>query len=309
MANARGKTIDKTHLSIDNAEERGFIHRDYIAHCHRWSHVVKYLLQKHRYKGATILDIGCGKEVPLAKLLYSNKMTAIDAYIGVDVNKLDPDFNFGSMADNIQLCGKQDICNLKLSRSNNPDSPEPFCEFPGEYAFNRPTVITCFEVLEHVEPEHTRRILQKIREVLAPGGRAFISTPCFNGKAAANHVNEITYEALGTLIQNLGFGIEGVYGTFASQTDIEPAIARASMGGTSHDLDFAKVYELLKEYYDSNVLSTIFAPLFPEHSRNALWVLTRDPEEHQDLRAFGPWSEIREPWTSSDKWRELKGEA
>jgi hypothetical protein len=33
MANARGKSIDNTHLSIDQAEERGFIHRDYIAHC------------------------------------------------------------------------------------------------------------------------------------------------------------------------------------------------------------------------------------------------------------------------------------
>ena len=43
MANARGKKVDTTYLSIDNAEERGFLHRDYIAHCLRWSHVVKYL--------------------------------------------------------------------------------------------------------------------------------------------------------------------------------------------------------------------------------------------------------------------------
>ena len=35
MANARGKEIDNTHLSIDQAEARGFIHRDYIAHCLR----------------------------------------------------------------------------------------------------------------------------------------------------------------------------------------------------------------------------------------------------------------------------------
>jgi len=37
MANARGKEIDNTHLSIDQAEARGFLHRDYIAHCLRWS--------------------------------------------------------------------------------------------------------------------------------------------------------------------------------------------------------------------------------------------------------------------------------
>ena len=43
MANARGKSIDNTHLSIDQAEERGFIHRDYIAHCLRWTHVAKWM--------------------------------------------------------------------------------------------------------------------------------------------------------------------------------------------------------------------------------------------------------------------------
>ena len=56
MANARGKEIDNTHLSIDQAEERGFIHRDYIAHCLRWTHVAKYLHLKSRYKTARIID-------------------------------------------------------------------------------------------------------------------------------------------------------------------------------------------------------------------------------------------------------------
>ena len=41
MANEFGKAIDKTFLSIDQAETRGFLHRDYIAHCLRWTHVVK----------------------------------------------------------------------------------------------------------------------------------------------------------------------------------------------------------------------------------------------------------------------------
>ena len=58
MANERGKSVDKTFLSIDNAEERGFLHRDYIAHCLRWTHVVKWLHQGGRYKTARILDVG-----------------------------------------------------------------------------------------------------------------------------------------------------------------------------------------------------------------------------------------------------------
>ena len=293
MANARGKSIDNTHLSIDNAEQRGFIHRDYIAHCFRWSYVVKHLLRKHRYKEATILDIGCGREVPLAKLLYSNKMTP-KAYIGVDVNKLQPDFNFGKMAPFMNLLGQTDICNIQLLEGKT----DIFChnKETGDI-FDKPTVVTCFEVLEHVEPEHTVRMLQKIREIMDPSGVAIISTPCFNGDAAANHVNEITYEALGTLIQTLGFGISAVHGTFASQRDIEPYLSDCNE------------YWLLKDYYDSNVLSTIFAPLFPEASRNALWVLTQDPQEGQDLIVFPKWDELKEPWTSSELWKELKPNA
>lgn len=308
MANARGKAIDNTHLSIDNAEDRGFIHRDYIAHCFRWSHVVKYLLQKHRYKTATILDIGCGKEVPLAKLLYSNKMTGC-TYIGVDVNKLDPEFNFGKMEDDIHLFGQTDAA-LNIEEAWNPASGMTDIRIQGKPDFNwfkKPSVITCFEVLEHVEPEHTVRILKKIREVLSEDGLAFISTPCFNGSAAGNHVNEITYEALGTLIESLGFGIYGVYGTFASQRDIESVIQNG-IGGT-----LWKAYERLKDYYDSNVLATFLAPMFPQYSRNALWVLKKNKI---DLRpgavnlvanvTFPEWDELSVPWTSSDKWKELR---
>jgi len=85
MANARGKEIDTTYLSIEQAETRGFIHRDYIAHCLRWSHVIKHLSQRGLYRDARILDIGCGKETPLAKTMYTSKMSPVDGYyIGVD---------------------------------------------------------------------------------------------------------------------------------------------------------------------------------------------------------------------------------
>ena len=57
MAN-KNRPIDKTHLSINSAESRGFLHRDYIAHCLRWTHVAKFLAQQQRDKSARILDIG-----------------------------------------------------------------------------------------------------------------------------------------------------------------------------------------------------------------------------------------------------------
>src|SRR6478752_3358418 len=84
MANERGKAIDNTHLSIDQAEARGFIHRDYIAHCLRWTHVAKYLQSK--YKDARVLDVGCGVDLPMARLLYSSRLIVND-YVGVEYNK------------------------------------------------------------------------------------------------------------------------------------------------------------------------------------------------------------------------------
>jgi hypothetical protein len=35
-----------------------------------------------------------------------------------------------------------------------------------------------------------------------------------------------------------------------------------------------EMYDTLKEYYDVNLLSNLMAPLFPNQSRNCLWVLT-----------------------------------
>lgn len=296
MANAKGKSIDKTHLSIDLAEERGIIHRDYIAHCFRWSHVVKHLYKCNRYKTAVVLDIGCGKELPLMKMLYSNKLIPAK-YIGVDVNKL----SLPEMLDRDRLRMVVDLyekCDAAEDLTVEIDDVHPVLFVKNDRFYDMlPDVVTCFEVLEHVEPEHTVRILKKIREVMHDDSYAFISTPCYNGSAAANHVNEITYEALGTLIQELGFGIEGVYGTFASQRDIEPVIKESF---------FNTIYQALKSYYDSNVLSNIFAPIYPEYSRNCLWVLTANPKEEQDWQVFPKWEDLEQPWTSSNLWEELK---
>ena len=71
--NKYGRSIDKTFLSIDKAEERGLIHRDYIAHCLRWSHVADFIRKKKRWLTSNVVDIGPGKELPLAKTLYVNR--------------------------------------------------------------------------------------------------------------------------------------------------------------------------------------------------------------------------------------------
>lgn len=260
MANERGKSLDKTHLSIDQAETRGFIHRDYIAHCLRWSHVAKYLQQQHRYKTAYILDIGCGKEVPLAKMMYSSRLIPeTGAYIGIDANRLDTPDMFRSGKFPMKLFGGRTF-------------PDKDIEAIASYE-----VITCFEVCEHVEPATTLEILKGIGRCLDDAGVAFISTPCYDAEtgAAANHVNEMSYYAFQELIRYAGLNIRKVYGTFASIKDYKDQLPGVGLD---------KVFEQLREYYDSNYLATIFAPLFPSLSRNCLWVVDKHGVEQSNIK-------------------------
>lgn len=246
--NERGKEIDTTCLSLEHATERGFLHRDYLSHCLRWSHVVKYLNEKHRYKTQHVLDVGCGREAPLPKLLFSSRLThTTGSYTGVDYGKLERP---ASIAEGpkfkAQFLGKTDFATAKL--------PRPSYD-----------TIVCFEMLEHVEPMHSFRTLQKIRALLAKDGRAFISTPCYDPKmgAAANHVNEMSFDGLRALILAAGLEVEEVHGTFASQKDYKKRMTPAQ----------TEVFDQLSEYYDSNVLSCFMAPMFPAQARNCLWRL------------------------------------
>lgn len=244
------RVIDKTHLSIDQAEIRGFIHRDYIAHCFRWSHVVKFLMQRHRYAEEIILDIGCGKDLPLPRLMYANKMTDF-AYVGIDMNDLE-------MPDMLSTAVKNGKADIQLMPNTDASLVKE-----NDLEFKAPTVAVCFEVLEHVHPRICHRLVSNIHSLLADGGDAFFSTPVWNGSAAANHIHEMKRTTVGSLLESCGFQILDHWGTFASQSEIEPLIRSVPARNDA--------YDRLAGYYDSNVLSTIFAPMFPEGSRNCLW--------------------------------------
>lgn len=278
MTNARGKSIDNTHLSIDAAEARGFIHRDYIAHCLRWTHVCRYLYRRQAYQTARILDIGCGREVPLAKLLYSSRLIP-ERYAGIDVNTLT-------------------MPSMFLKGKFQPDLyTGDFCDLELEDLEFTPNIIVCFEVLEHIEPEHVVRMLKHTRYLLDGDGVAFFSTPCWNPDvgAAANHVNEMRYEAMGSILEKHSFRIVAKYGTFASIKDYKHKLAED--GGT-------ELFERLRDYYDTNYLATIFAPLYPHLARNVLWQVDKHTTGFDQFESL---ESVEQPWTSSEHWRDLDG--
>lgn len=274
------RSIDKTHLSADTAEHRQIIHRDLISHCLRWSHVAKYLHQNQRYKDSHILDIGCGREQPLAKMLYSNRLVPSNgSYTGVDYNKLtlEPMLEAAAKRFPIILVGEKAFPDCELERTSYD-------------------IITCFEVLEHVQPLGSYRILEGIEKLLSDDGTAFISTPNYDEEtgAAANHINELKYATTELLIKKAGLEINERFGTFASIKDYKECIKQDGL---------QELFDRLRAYYDSNYLATIFAPLYPSNARNVLWRVKK--ARTKELFELPKFKELPQPLSSSTKWQPL----
>lgn len=259
--NKRGKEVDTTSLSLEQANIRGWIHRDYLAHVLRWQHVVKKV--RHDFAKLWILDVGCGKEAPLPFTLFSNQLNhkkGAGGYVGVDFGKtIEPHRYLQNAIDratfNAHFYPKYDFA------KNGVTSPVFDKDVPD--AFN---VAVCFEVVEHVEPYTSYLILKQIANALAPGGVAYVSTPVYDPKsgAADNHVNEMSYQAMEYLINAADLRVVEAYGTFASQKDIKPRL---------EENGYRALFDQLTAYHDSNVLANLFAPLYPQASRNVLWTL------------------------------------
>lgn len=243
MANPN-REYDKTHLSIDVAEERVLIHRDYIAHCLRWSHVCKFLMQRKRYATARILEAGCGRELPLPKLIYSNRMSGVH-YVGIDINAL-------VVPDMIQKAAENGKMNIWLMPGTDAGLVKE------EHLPWKPNILVSFEVFEHMTPKFGIRMLRNLLELAEDGADFFFSTPCFNGSAADNHIAEPYNTAMGAILEKAGWNIVEHFGTFASQSDYWPAM----------DEHQRALFMELSNYYDSNLLAVMLAPLFPAHSRN-----------------------------------------
>lgn len=129
----------------------------------------------------------------------------------------------------------------------------------------------CFEVIEHMDVVDGGLLLVQLFNSLKPGGYLYLSTPVFDGMAAANHIHEYTIPELKGYIEEAGFVVEKRIGTFASK----PAIVNAMK--KSNDTAGLSVYERLEEWFGGDVMSTFISAIYPDASRNNLWVC-RKPE-------------------------------
>jgi 2-polyprenyl-3-methyl-5-hydroxy-6-metoxy-1,4-benzoquinol methylase len=243
---------------------RGQIHRDYIAHCLRWSYVLKQVKI-----GMQIIDVGCGS-FPLLKALYSNKLKP-RLYVGLDIRRsvIEKMMKFKT---NFTVIGHE--TDIRVESLPIPEEVVFTAERPFG-AFTTQTegydIAVCLEVVEHFEDKYVDHVLSEIRRVLKVGGLLLLSTPNFNGSAAKNHIHEYTADELGKHIWKY-FTVEKMIGTFASQRDIEPVLSPAER----------EVYENLKSWFKPEIISVVFASMHPLQSRNILWVCRKEDKIRRD---------------------------
>lgn len=240
------REFDTTQLKIGGHGRT--LHRDYSAHFFRWSFARRFITAKD-----SVLEIGCGEEKPLSKILTGGAAAHVNRYVGVDLNKLKP-----SNSQRLEFYGEFDF----TSRYKE------LIKAHGEF-----DVVVHFEVIEHMSVEHGRKLLRAALACLKPGGVMLMSTPVYDGKRhAANHIHEYYADELQKETEKAGFVIERRFGTFMDikhigkvdpwPLDCNPQLREAVKLVRTH----------LSEYFDNDAISNIFGPLYPDHARNNLWI-------------------------------------
>lgn len=244
----KAKSRDDRDYDTTQLHEAGHgrtLHRDYSAHFWRWSFARRFISTKHN-----VLEVGCGEDKPLSKILVGGAAPHVNKYVGVDLNKL--------KTSNSQ----------RLTFHGEFNFVERWKELvKGEFASGFDIVVN-YEVIEHMKVEHGAKLLKAMLACLKPGGVLLLSTPVYDGvRHAANHIHEYTVPELQKAIEKAGFTVERRFGTFM---DIKH-IGKADPNGVSREA-VALVRKALEQYFDNDAISNIFGPLHPDHARNNLWV-------------------------------------
>jgi 2-polyprenyl-3-methyl-5-hydroxy-6-metoxy-1,4-benzoquinol methylase len=229
---------------LSESRGRRELSRDYSAHFFRWSFARRLVCPAD-----DVLEVGCGVETPLAKVLTVGVGGArCKSYVGVDLNPLPPTAN-----KRVTLRGEFDFVRRHAE-------------------LEKADVIIHLEVIEHMRKGLGVKMLEACHWLLRPEGRMIMSTPAYDGVYhAANHVHEWKADELKRALDRAGFRVETVYGT---HMDLRRLRTTAPRFGVDHG-EATRIATALSEYYDDDALSCILAPLFPAAARNLLWVCGR----------------------------------
>jgi hypothetical protein len=232
------REFDTTQLHENNHGQ--MVHRDYAAHFFRWV-TLKEAVRGHQ---DLVLDIGCGQDLPVVKVLHANSNNVPKHYYGVDLNKIKP-------------CGIWWVTVLDefnfIERWEELRDKGPF------------TKVCCFEVVEHMAPPNALKLLKAARELMADDADFFLSTPVFDGFAAVNHIFEHGIDDLHGMIELANLKVVNRWGTFGNVKQLEPALTEEER----------ILWHRWKPRLGNEGLSVVFATDHPDQSRNNLWLLRR----------------------------------
>jgi 2-polyprenyl-3-methyl-5-hydroxy-6-metoxy-1,4-benzoquinol methylase len=247
------RRFDQTYLTEDFHGE--IVHRDYASHFFRWGFATRHVINRDV---TSVLDVGCGPEIPLYKALIGGiNANYPGRYVGVDMNRI-------KTKNRRAMVGLYEEFDL-TSRYEElmKDEGYPF------------ELITCFEVIEHMSVADGIRLLQAMRALInmapnralgQPSGVLMLSTPVFDGFRARNHIHEYTIPELQSTLEGNGWAVERRFGTFASVNVLKKQLTPEHLS----------TFTALQAYYGNEVMSTFLAPLYPDHSRNNIWICRPD---------------------------------
>lgn len=164
----------------------GMTSQDYFVHMLRFSKVVDLV------HGKNIFDIGCGKYVNLLKAICQMRRGPdYKAYIGTDYGQCQrwrpnyaPIWDKTLIYDGMDFTDTGDV-DVLINALEQAFEGEPF-------------IITCFEVLEHMDFEMQNKFLYNLSRILHNPKLniecCLFSTPNHNGSPAKNHISEISYK-------------------------------------------------------------------------------------------------------------------
>ncbi len=225
--------------SLRSSAHGEWVHRDYAAHFFRWGFVGRFIDGTK-----SVLDVGCGPDVPMMRVMTMPRNVVPQRYVGVDYNpepRRHPTRGWGELHWNTDFIKDH----KKVLKDERFD------------------VVINFEVIEHMAKPQGEKLLAAMRDHLAKDGTILLSTPVFSGKAAANHIHEWTVDEMTESVRKAKLKVTKRFGTFARHHSIKKVASKA-------ELD---VFNRIAEYYGGEVMSCFLAPLYPDASSNNIWLL------------------------------------
>jgi hypothetical protein len=255
MAARDARRFDRTHLSPENAYRLG---RDFVAHTFRYGWPM-HIVRNHIGPGATILEMGCGAEIPMFRTLTCDlsavKYYKPKAFVAADLNRI-------KYRPAVTGCRSIILseCNIVTNPEKVPADLDPF------------DLIVSFEVIEHMGKEDGLVFLDRMFEFARRGrteGRCLlaVSTPVNDGFIAKNHVYEWQRSEMRRAFETRGGTVLKEFGMFSNLRPLINALTEAERA----------VWNDLADFHSPHMLSALFSVMHPEVARNIAWLVEVKP--------------------------------